>query len=92
MYKHKQWREGDIAQYFPPHIYIRPQPCIIKKVSDSGAVTRIFFHQRRVHRSTLKAIGLEDFAINEKYISQDENRFLQEYVVPRIVDEDEEIL
>lgn len=84
MYTRKQWKEGDIAQYFPQHIYHHPQACTIKKVAASGAVTRIFFHELPIARA-----GLEDFGINEKYISRDENRFLQEYV-PKLTEESEE--
>lgn len=76
MYKRRQWKEGELAQYFPRYIYERPQPCIIKEVDFDGVVRKIFFHERRI------MAGCEDWGIHDKFLSRDEGRFLEEYTEP----------
>lgn len=86
-YTRRTWNEGDIAQFFPRHIYIRPQPCTIKEVDDSGTVRTIFFHERRIMP------GCEDWGIHDKSLSRDEGRFLEEYVIPELtLDDFEEVI
>ena len=74
-----QWKEGDIAQFFPFPSFNNPIPCTITEVDPYGVVNVIVYHElpRKPERFLTRWLNryLEPFVPRIVFVEDDEDTF-----------------